>query len=107
MPHSGPHFLRFWCDLVSKSLILGAPWRPAGPKMAPKIDQMEPKCRKKIPHGAQILSSWNRPSSKIVFGVLFGTILVDLGSIFRPFRGMCNHFGSIFDKFPGDHFAHH
>ena len=39
MPHSGPHFLRFWCDLVPKSSILGAPWRPAGPKMAPKIAQ--------------------------------------------------------------------
>ena len=22
MPHSGPHFLRFWCDLVPKSSIL-------------------------------------------------------------------------------------
>ena len=40
MPHSGPHFLRFWCVLVPKSLILGAPWRPVGPKMAPKIAQM-------------------------------------------------------------------
>ena len=40
MPHSGPHFLRFWCDLVSKSSILGSPWRPAGPKMAPKIVQV-------------------------------------------------------------------
>ena len=43
MPHSGPHFLRFWCDLVQKSLILGAPWRPAGSKMATKIAQMAPK----------------------------------------------------------------
>ena len=43
MPHSGPHFLRFWCDLVPKSSILGAPWRPAGPKMAPKIAQVVPK----------------------------------------------------------------
>ena len=45
MPHSGPHFLRFWCDLVPKSSILGAPWRPAGPKMAPKIAQVAPKAR--------------------------------------------------------------
>ena len=43
MPHSGPHFLRFWCDLVPKSSILGAPWRPAGSKMAPKIAQVAPK----------------------------------------------------------------
>ena len=43
MPHSGPHFLRFWCDLVPKSSILGAPWRPAGPKMAPKIAQVASK----------------------------------------------------------------
>ena len=40
MPHSGRHFLRFWCDLVPKRSILWAPWRPAGPKMAPKIAQM-------------------------------------------------------------------
>ena len=46
MPHSGPHFLRFWCDLVPKSSILGAPWRPAGPKMAPKIAQLGPKVEK-------------------------------------------------------------
>ena len=43
MPHSGPHFFRFWCDLVPKSSILGAPWRPAGSKMAPKIAQVAPK----------------------------------------------------------------
>ena len=43
MPHSGRHFLRFWCDLVPKRSILGAPWRPAGPKVAPKIIQVVPK----------------------------------------------------------------
>ena len=46
MPHSGPHFLRFWCDLVPKSSILGTPWRPAGSKMAPKIAQLAPKVEK-------------------------------------------------------------
>ena len=45
MPHSGLHFLRFWCDLTPKSSILGAPWPPAGPKMAPKIAQVAPKAR--------------------------------------------------------------
>ena len=49
MPHSGPHFLRFWCDLVPKSSILGALWRPAGPNMAPKIVQM----RQNQPNGAK------------------------------------------------------
>ena len=43
MPHSGTHFLSFWCDLVPKRSILGAPWRPAGPQMAPKIAQVAPK----------------------------------------------------------------
>ena len=47
MPHSGPHFLSFWCDLVPKSSIWGAPWRPAGSKMAPKIAQVAPKSLKK------------------------------------------------------------
>ena len=73
MPHSGPHFLRFWCDLVPKSSILGAPWRPAGPKMAPKIAQVAPKYLKKI-HGAKILSSWNRLDPRIAFGTFLGTI---------------------------------
>ena len=45
MPHSGPHFLSFWCDSVPKNSISGAPWRPAGPKMAPKIAQVAPKAR--------------------------------------------------------------
>ena len=36
MPHSGRHFLRFGRDLMPKSSILGAPWRPAGPKMVPR-----------------------------------------------------------------------
>ena len=40
MPHSGPHFSTFWCDLVPKSSILGAPWRPAGYQMAPKLAQV-------------------------------------------------------------------
>ena len=51
MPHSGPHFLRFWCDLVPKCSILGVPWRPAGPKMAPKIAQMAPKLALVAPKG--------------------------------------------------------
>ena len=48
MPHSGPHFLRCWCDLVPKSSILGAPWRPVGPKMAPKIAQVAQKRAPKV-----------------------------------------------------------
>ena len=74
MPHSGPHFLRFWCDLVPKSLILGAPWRPAGPKIAPKIAQVAPKCFKNLVGGPPWDRSKNRPASKIAFGTLLGTI---------------------------------
>ena len=43
MLHSGHHFLRIWCYLVPKRLILGAPWHPAGAQMVPKIIQMGPK----------------------------------------------------------------
>ena len=50
MPHSGTHFLSFWCDLGPKRSILGAPWRPAGPQMAPKITQVVPKSH---PSGAK------------------------------------------------------
>ena len=49
MPHSGTHFLSFWCDLVPKRSILGAPWRPAGPQMAPKIGQRAPKIAQVAP----------------------------------------------------------
>ena len=43
-------FESFWCDLVPKRSILGAPWRPAGPQMAPKITQVVPKSH---PSGAK------------------------------------------------------
>ena len=49
MPHSGPHFFRIWYDLVPKRSILGVPWRPAGPQMAPKIGQMAPKITQVVP----------------------------------------------------------
>ena len=42
--------LRFWCGLVPKRSILGAPWRAAGPKMAPKIILVVPKSH---PSGAK------------------------------------------------------
>ena len=78
MPHSGPHFLRFWCDFVPKSSILGAPWRPAGPKMAPKIAQVAPKARNGPLYAPPPGGSWKRLASKIAFGTLLGTILSDL-----------------------------
>ena len=46
MPHSGPHFLRFWCDLVPKSSVLVSPWRPAGTQMAPKFAHFSEKMPK-------------------------------------------------------------
>ena len=51
MSHSGPHFLRIWPDLVPKKWILGAPWRPAGAHIAPKICQRAPKI-------AQVAPKW-------------------------------------------------
>ena len=51
MPHSGTHFLSFWCDLGPKRSILGAPWRPAGAQIAPKICQRAPKI-------AQVAPKW-------------------------------------------------
>ena len=77
MHHCGLHFLRFWCDFVPKSLILGAPWRPAGPKMAPKITQMAPKARHGPLYAPPPGGSWNRQFSKIAFGTLLGTISSD------------------------------
>ena len=56
MPHSGTHFLSFWCDLVPKRSILGAPWRPARPQMAPKIGQMAPKIAQVAPKCAPFLN---------------------------------------------------
>ena len=49
-PSPGPQFSHFFCDLVPKRLILGAPWRSAGPQMAPKITQVVPKSH---PSGAK------------------------------------------------------
>ena len=53
MPHSGPHFLRIWCDLVPTRSILGTPWRPAGAQMAPKIGQLAPKIVQVAPKGSK------------------------------------------------------
>ena len=85
MPHSGPHFLRFWCDLVPKSSILGAPWRPAGAKMAPKIAEVAQQLHPFLKPVAVFLETWNRLASKVAFGVLLGTILVDFGLILHGF----------------------
>ena len=92
IPHSGCYFLRFWRILVPKLSILEPPWRPAGHQMASQIAQVEPKCPKKTPHGAQILTSWNLPASKIVFGGFFGTIMVDFGWILNEFVWMLASF---------------
>ena len=85
MPHSGPHFLRFWCDLVPKSSILGAPWRPAGSQMAPKIAQVAPKGRCTHLYAPPPGGSWNRPASKIAFRTFLITISLDFGRISIPF----------------------
>ena len=78
MPHSGLHFLRFWCDLVPKRSILGAPWRPAGPKMAPKITQVVPKgARKYNPshHFAPLETSTKKHNMLAFFTALFPSSL--------------------------------
>ena len=85
MPHSGPHFLRFWCDLVPKSSILGAPWRPAGPKMAPKIAQVGQNASKKILDGAHFFSSWNRLDPRSAPGHHFFGFWMDFDPIFKDF----------------------
>ena len=58
--------------------------------MTPKITQVAPKCLKKTPHGAQILSSWNRLAPRIAFGALLASFLMIL-------NGFQTHFSSILD----------
>ena len=96
MPHSGPHFLSFWCDLVPKSLILGAPWRPAGHQMAPKIAQVAPKTHQKSISQCYQEPLWKRSPSRSAFGALLGTILVDFEWILGS---MLMDLGIIFDGF--------
>ena len=65
-------------------LDVGTPWRPVVPKMAPRIVQMVPKGD---PKGCGLVTFWvsqNRLASKIAFGALLGTILVDFGSPVAP-----------------------
>ena len=85
MPHSGSHFLRFWCDLVPKSSILGAPWRPVGPKMASEIAQVSQKGSKKTSGPLTFCGPGKRLASNITFGAFLGTILVDLAWILDEF----------------------
>ena len=81
MPHSGPHFSTFWCVSMPKCSILGPLGARLGPKMAPKIVQVAPKCRTKL-NNANLFC---RLVSKIAFGALLGTILIDLGWFFDEF----------------------
>ena len=89
MPHSGLHFLRFWCDLMPKSSILGTPWRPAGPKMAPKIAQVAPKCFKNL-GGATPPGPFQKPTCfqdrlRNAPGHHFFGFLMDFDIIFKDF----------------------
>ena len=65
---------------------------------------MAQKYIKKVVPGAPETWSWNRLPSIIVFGLILGTIFVDLGLIFMIFNRILHHFGSIYDKFLADHF---
>ena len=76
MPHSGTHFLSFWCDLGPKRSILGAPWRPAGTHMAPEIGQMAPKIAQMAPKLSKNLVG-GAPLFAIIFLI---EILVRLGA---------------------------
>ena len=77
MPHSGWHFLRFWCILVRKCSILGTPWHPVGHQMTSKITQVAQKDSKKASGAHTFWGSWNRLASKITFGAFLGTTFVD------------------------------
>ena len=99
MPHSGPHFSTFWDDSVPKSSILGVPWRPAGPKMAPKICQVAPKWHPFLKDALAVLRVvplWLPFGSLLApFGAL-GIIFHDFGRISAPFF---YDFGPIFYDF--------
>ena len=114
MPHSGPHYLRFWCDLVPKSSILGAPWRPAGPKMAPKIAQVAQNgihCSSPRPlfwkPGTDLLPRSLSERSWAPFLRIFWQMLIPFSKICSIVRSAPGHnffgflmdFDSIFDDF--------
>ena len=70
---------------MRKRSILGAPWRPAGAQMAPKIAQVAPQWHPFLKRAAAFLETWNRLASKVAFGAFLGTILVDFGLILHGF----------------------
>ena len=84
-PFLAPHFLTFWSSLASKFLILRPQWRPAWAQMAPRITQMASEIRNV---SETFVSSWvnsGRLASRITFGALPGTLLVDVGQILALF----------------------
>ena len=92
MPHSGLHFLRFWCDWVPKSSILGVPWRPAGSKLAPQIGQV-------VIKNVLILFLGNTPEPacfKVAFrdapGHRVDRFLMILGQMLMDFGIICDGF---------------
>ena len=85
MPHSGPHFLRFWCDLAAKSSIFLAPWRQAGPKMAPKIAQVAPKWHHFHLYALAFLQTCFRDRFWSAPGHHFFGLLIDFDPLFKDF----------------------
>ena len=72
-------FFQILGRLGTKSSFLGAPWPPAGIKMVPKLDQVAPKCSQKASTKHVQSATWDRFASKVAFGMLWGTILADIG----------------------------
>ena len=92
MPHSGLHFLRFWCDLVPKSLILGAPWRPAGHKMPSQLAQVAPKRHQKLLGGKLVEPTCSQGRFRSAPWHHFGCFWTDS-------EWICMDFGSMFNAF--------
>ena len=65
--------------------MLGAQWRPAGAKIAPKIAQVVPKMLQKLSRAILGRISSYELAPKVAFRALLGTILVDLGCFLHEF----------------------
>ena len=93
MHHYGRHFLRFYCDLMPKSLILGPLGAQLGLQMAPKIARVAPKRLQKLSRGKHVEPTCSQYRFRNApwhhfgwFGMDFEWICIDFGINFKAFR---------------------
>ena len=95
-----PTFDASWCQNARC-------WIPRGAQLDLKVRTFSPRCvhlyASEPLYAPPLGGSWNQPFSKVAFGALMGTTLVDLGWILDEFGWIFEYFSMILDTFLQQH----